>query len=149
MTLNKTNIDPKIWGPYFWETFHLSTAGYPVIPTIEEISSYKEFYISFMKILPCQKCSRDALDTINYSGLDEGLKSRDNLILWGYNFHDIVNKKLNKTSPSFESFSNKINGIQSTTSFRGTFFEDIFSFDKIALFIVFCIALFFVFKNYT
>ena len=149
MTLNKANIDPKIWGPYFWETFHLSTVGYPENPTTEHISSYRDFYTSFMKILPCEKCSHSAMEIITTSNLEEGLKSRKNLILWGYNFHDLVNIKLGKKSPSFEDFLKKISKKNSTTSFRGTFFENIFSLDKIILFIIVCIILFFIFKNYT
>jgi hypothetical protein len=149
MTLNKANINPKIWGPYFWETFHLSTIGYPETPTAEHISSYRDFYTSFMKILPCEKCSQSAMQIITTSNLEEGLKSRKNLILWGYNFHDLINKKLDKESPSFDDFRKKFTQRDSTTSFRGTFFENIFSLDKIILFIVICVGLFFIFKHYT
>ena len=149
MTLNKANIDPKIWGPYFWETFHFSTIGYPENPTAEHISSYRDFYTSFMKILPCEKCSHSATQIITTSNLEEGLKSRKNLILWGYNFHDLINKKLNKESPKYDDFKKKFSQRDSKISFRGTFFENIFSVDKIALFIVVCIGLFFIFKNYT
>jgi hypothetical protein len=148
MTLNKANIDPKIWGPDFWKTFHLSTIGYPENPTEAHIFSYNRFYKSFMEVLPCEKCSQSAIELISTSNLEEGLKSRKNLIIWGYNFHDLVNKKLGKESPSFEDFKNKISQ-NSTISSRGAFFQNIFSFDKIALFIIICIALFFIFKNYT
>ena len=149
MVLEKANIDPKIWGPQFWQTFHLSTIGYPNTPTKEHIFSYERFYISFIEILPCEKCSHSAKELIAVSNLEEGLKSRKNLILWGYNFHDMVNKKLGKQSPSFEDFKKKISQ-HSTISFRGGFFQNIFSFDnKIALFIIICIILFTIFKNYT
>jgi len=149
MTLNKANIDPKIWGPDFWQTFHLSTIGYPENPTNAHIFSYRQFYISFMEILPCEKCSHSALELINISNLEEGLKSRKNLIMWGYNFHKAVNIKLGKESPTFDEFLKKISQKSSTTSFRGAFFENIFSLDKIALFFIICIASFFIFKNYT
>ena len=148
MVLEKANIDPKIWGPHFWQTFHLSTIGYPENPTKAHIFSYKRFYTSFMEVLPCEKCSHSAIELINASNLEEGLKSRKNLILWGYNFHKAVNIKQGKQSPSFEDFKNKISQ-NSTISSRGAFFQNIFSFDKIALFIIICIALFFISKNYT
>lgn len=149
MTLNKANINPEIWGPHFWQTFHLSTIGYPENPTNAHIFSYKQFYKSFMEILPCEKCSQSAIEIITTSNLEEGLKSRKNLILWGYNFHDLVNKKLGKKSPKFEDFKNKMSQKKSTISARGTIFENMFSFNNIALFIIICIALFFISKNYT
>jgi FAD-linked sulfhydryl oxidase len=149
MTLNKANIDPKIWGPYFWETFHLSTLGYPENPTDAHIFSYKRFYTSFMEVLPCEKCSHSAMEIITASNLDEGLKSRKNLILWGYNFHNTVNKKLDKKLLSFEDFKKKISDRNSTTSYRGALFDNIFSPNKLPIFIIVCIGLFFIFKNYT
>ena len=149
MVLEKANINPEIWGPHFWETFHLSTIGYPENPTNAHIFSYKRFYTSFMEVLPCEKCSHSAIEIISTSKLEEGLKSRKNLILWGYNFHNLVNIKLGKKSPSFEDFLKKISQKNSTKSFRGTFFDNILSFDKIFLFIIVCIGLYLIFKNYT
>lgn len=100
----KSNINPKIWGPYFWQTFHFTAFGYPENPNDEDISAYKNFYIHFTKILPCDKCSVSSQEIINVNDLDESLKSRETLIQWSYDFHNSVNKKLNKTSPSYETF---------------------------------------------
>tara|TARA_B110001450_G_scaffold146406_1_gene136819 strand:- start:4681 stop:5109 length:429 start_codon:yes stop_codon:yes gene_type:complete len=100
----KSNINPNLWGPYFWQTFHFTAFGYPENPNEEDISAYKNFYIHFMKILPCDKCSISSQEIINVNDLENALKSRETLIRWSYNFHDSVNKKLNKTSPGYETF---------------------------------------------
>jgi len=100
----KTNINPKLWGPYFWQTFHFTAFGYPANPNPTDKSAYKTFYIQFMKILPCDKCSVSSQEIIDASLLEEALESRETLIRWTYNIHDKVNKKLNKTSPSLETF---------------------------------------------
>ena len=102
----KSNIEPKLWGPYFWQTFHFTAFGYPINPNEIDKETYKTFYISFMKTLPCDKCSESSQEILNsnLSDLEKGLKSKEHLIKWSYFFHDKVNKKLNTKSPSFEDF---------------------------------------------
>lgn len=100
----KSNINPKLWGPYFWQTFHFTAFGYPENPNETDKSAYKTFYIHFMKILPCDKCSVSSQEIIEINLLEKALESRETLIRWSYDFHDKVNKKLNKKSPSFETF---------------------------------------------
>lgn len=100
----KSNINPKLWGPYFWQTFHFTAFGYPENPNETDKSAYKTFYIHFVKILPCDKCSVSSQEIIDTILLEKALESRETLIRWSYDFHDKVNKKLNKKSPSFETF---------------------------------------------
>lgn len=100
----KSNINPEMWGPYFWQTFHFTAFGYPENPNDTDKSTYKIFYIHFMKILPCDKCSVSAQENIDLSLLEKALESRSSLIRWSYNFHNKINKKLNKTSPGYETF---------------------------------------------
>jgi len=100
----KSNINPKLWGPYFWQTFHFTAFGYPENPNETDKSAYKTFYIHFTKILPCDKCSVSSQEIIDTNLLEKALESRESLIRWSYNFHNKVNKKLNKTSPGYETF---------------------------------------------
>ena len=98
----KTNISPKIWGPFFWKTFHLSTFGYPKNPNELDKQTYKIFYETFMKILPCNKCATSSQKMLN-----------DDLIKWGYNFHNGVNSKLELKHLEFETFMKDMNFLTS------------------------------------
>tara|TARA_B100000212_G_C27382791_1_gene537854 strand:+ start:991 stop:1431 length:441 start_codon:yes stop_codon:yes gene_type:complete len=115
---DKSNINPKIWGPYFWETFHFVAFGYPESPNENDKNAYKEFYESFVKVLPCNKCSISSQEFFKESDIDSFLKSKQDLIKWTYNFHKKVNNKLNKNSPTLEefvyNFKNRNNAFSST-----------------------------------
>ena len=108
----KTNISPKIWGPFFWKTFHLSTFGYPKNPNELDKQTYKIFYETFMKILPCNKCATSSQKMLN-DDLIKALESRDDLIKWGYNFHNGVNSKLELKHLEFETFMKDMNFLTS------------------------------------
>lgn len=133
---SKSNINPKIWGPHFWKTFHYTAFGFPEEPSYYDFFHYFNFYHDFIKILPCDNCSnssgeilllnkfpfpfpdlgpilRDGTNEINITLTN----ARENLIRWTYDFHDEVNKKLNKTSPTYEEFINKYTKIP-TSNFK-------------------------------
>jgi hypothetical protein len=116
---NKSNINPEIWGPYFWETFHFVAFGYPESPNETDKNAYKEFYEAFVKVLPCDKCSISSQEYFEKSDIDSFLNSNQDLIKWTYNFHKKVNNKLNKNSPTFKefvyNFKNRNNASSSTS----------------------------------
>lgn len=100
----KSNINPKIWGPHFWETIHFVAYGYPDEPNSDDKEVYFSFYENIMKVLPCDKCTNSSQEIFKKSNLKDSLDSKDDLIKWTYLFHKSVNDKLNKDSPTFEEF---------------------------------------------
>ena len=103
----KKNINPGVWGPIFWDTLHFTAFGYPNDANELDRNSYKNFIINFVKVLPCDKCSKDAINHINLISDFEWikiLKDRDSFIKWTWDFHDTVNKKLGKSSPKLDTF---------------------------------------------
>ena len=101
----KNNINPEIWGPFFWKTFHTIAFAYPENPNKKDFEVYKSFYKNFANILPCDKCSLEARKLNELINWESILKSRDTLIKWTYDYHDTVNIRLGKYSPNFEYFS--------------------------------------------
>lgn len=96
---SKTNgLITKIWGPYFWETLHIISFGYPLEPTDEHKKNYREFYVSVRNVLPCKYCresfTKFVLEDLDTKLLDEDLKSRESLSRWVYKLHNRVNKKI-------------------------------------------------------
>ena len=102
---SKSNINPALWGPYYWNVFHFTAYGYPKNPSKIDKNTYKKFYTGFAKILPCDLCTNDAQKMMKNIDWEKILMSKESLIKWSYDFHHKVNKKLNKESPSFEYFS--------------------------------------------
>ena len=104
----KNGITPIIWGPYFWRTFHTVAFGYPDTPDKIDKTSYQAFYENFTRVLPCDTCSLSAQRNILKTDWEYILSSRERLIRWTYDFHEEVNKKLNKKSPTFEVFKDNL-----------------------------------------
>lgn len=136
----KSNINPNVWGPIFWDTLHLTAFGYPRKPNEADKKAYKNFLLNFMKILPCDKCSKDAIKYTNMISDFEWnkiLKDKDSFIKWTWVFHDHVNNKLDKASPRLDTFKKGFIDKKSPyiPSWR-TFFNRLTFF---VLFILFCL----------
>jgi len=134
----KSNLNPIIWGPYFWQTFHFTAFGYPENPNEIDKEAYKQFYINFFKVLPCDVCVKSSPEILNVNDLDKALVSRTTLIKWTYDFHDKVNVKLGKKSPSFENF------ISNFTS-RDTYYISV----PIVLVVIILLIIIFLIMHYT
>jgi hypothetical protein len=92
--------DNSFWGPCFWRTIHSFAAVYT--PAAKE--AFLQFIYSLVGVLPCQVCRDHYKRNLMQLPLtDEYLKDANNLFLWTFLLHDLVNKQLGKTSPTFES----------------------------------------------
>lgn len=90
----------KIWGPYFWETIHCISFGFPMEPTEEQKKYYKDFFINLGHVLPCKYCRLSYQEFIKEPGTlldDNVVSSRENITKWAYKIHEKVNKKLGIT----------------------------------------------------
>tara|TARA_B100000963_G_C22612217_1_gene665445 strand:- start:212 stop:619 length:408 start_codon:yes stop_codon:yes gene_type:complete len=104
----KNNINPNIWGPKFWYTWHAVAFGYPDNPTDVDKQNYKNFYINFSYVLPCEACSKDSYSRIKSVNWDNTLMSRDNLVKWTYEYHNDINLKLEKPIFTDKDFKDKM-----------------------------------------
>lgn len=103
-------ITPEIWGPHGWKFMHYVTLGYPLYPTNDDKDHYKKFFTLIQYVLPCSLCAHHYRDNLLKLPLsDEILSSKDNLIKWCIDMHNIVNESKNKPILSYQDAFNKIN----------------------------------------
>ena len=70
---DKSNINPKLWGPYFWETIHFVAYGYPEKPNKTDKKVYAIFYKNMMRVLPCDKCANSAQELFTEMKIEDFL----------------------------------------------------------------------------
>lgn len=97
------NIDPKLWGRYFWGTAHYITISYPSNPTQKEKQNVKLFFDLLTDLLPCENCRTHYKNNLTrYPLTDQILNSKSNLIKWLVNLHNEVNQRTGKKIISVE-----------------------------------------------
>ena len=87
-------FSPMVWGPAAWKFFETVAFGYPDKPNEFEKQSAFNFFESLRYLLPCAIC-KEHYDK-NFAELPVNVNSRDTLSHWVVDFHNIVNKSLNK-----------------------------------------------------
>ena len=84
-----------IWGKYFWKTIHYTALGYPNDPTLKDKNDYKTFYTLLSSVLPCNICRNNFIKNLENHPIDDNvLSSRENLLKWTIDLHNIVNGEL-------------------------------------------------------
>jgi len=88
-----------IWGPSFWHVLHTMSFNYPVKPTCQDKSNYRNFVLNLKNVLPCKYCRINLVN--NFKSLPLGycdMKNRDTFSRYIYDLHELVNKMLGKKS---------------------------------------------------
>jgi hypothetical protein len=94
---------PDVWGPPGWKFIHFVTMGYPNYPTESIKKKYYDYFHSLKNVIPCSICASHFAENLEELPLDDiVLSSRENLVRWGINIHNVVNKKNGKKVYTFE-----------------------------------------------
>lgn len=96
--------NPKIWGPHFWISLHLSAAYYPLEPSNIVKERMKGRILAIPYEVPCETCRPHASAFIeaNRDRLDEIVSSRHSLGKFYVDFHNKVNERYNKPTWTYE-----------------------------------------------
>jgi hypothetical protein len=87
----------SVWGPLIWNTLHIISFNYPIIPTDQDKKNYKKFILSYKNTLPCSYCRNNFeknLKKVNFN--DKVFTNRDTFSRFIYNLHNCVNSMLGK-----------------------------------------------------
>jgi hypothetical protein len=95
-------MEPQIWGKHAWIFLHSITMTYPENPSNEDKKTYKNFFQSLDKILPCIICRVNYKKHINNVPIDNFLHSRRSLVEWLINIHNQTNTMLNKPTIEYD-----------------------------------------------
>ena len=90
--------DPRVWGPPFWFSLHVSAANYPDNPHDLYKTAAKNNILSIPYMIPCPKCKPHALAFIEKykQNLDKIVNSRRGLFNFYVDFHNKVNERYGK-----------------------------------------------------
>lgn len=90
--------NPQYWGPFYWISLHSFATTYDPY----NIQSFKKFIYAFPALLP--DYSSNFIQVMRYLPLtNEYLLSNENLFVWTYHIHNLINQQLNKSSPPFQN----------------------------------------------
>ena len=94
---------PSVWGPHGWKFIHYVTIGYPFNPTEEEKQKYRIFFNNLDTIIPCSICGNNYKKHLQIKPLtEEILNSRNKMIEWGIDMHNLVNLENKKKIISYD-----------------------------------------------
>lgn len=98
----------EFFGPSLWKSLQSIAFTFPNDATEEQRKDYIDFFKSVGPVIPCPSCANHYQQYINENPIDA--ENTDSLARWVYDLHDKVNKKNNKTSPTFEEIKNDYTG---------------------------------------
>lgn len=90
------NLEPDKWGSSYWKTLHFTAAAYDSNPNPSVKSAMKSHIRNLPLFLPCKECQDNAINFIKTQNLDSIVSNRTSLFKFFFNFHNNVNKRLNK-----------------------------------------------------
>lgn len=100
------SISIQVWGNNIWYLFH--TIAYKIkeesFPLIK--NDLIEIVKNICSHLPCPDCSKDAVATINKINFN-AINTKEDFKIMLFNFHNYVNRKLNKPEYQYENIDNK------------------------------------------
>ncbi len=96
---SKDGMLTTVWGPPLWHVLHTMSFNYPVNPTKEQKTYYRDFVLSLKHVLPCGACRKNLVNNLEKCPLnDHALKNRNYFSRWVYRIHEQVNTMLGKKS---------------------------------------------------
>ena len=62
---NSNGMLTSVWGPPLWHFLHAMSFNYPVHPTCEQKTQYKNFVYNLANVMPCKACRDNLKNNLN------------------------------------------------------------------------------------
>ena len=111
-------MNPKIWGPHLWFILHIITFKYPKNPTSFDKEYHRDFFTNLKNVIPCDDCKKSYAKHIQEYPITPHLDSRESLINWLVQIHNLVNVSLNKKVISTKEMINIYSNINPISPFN-------------------------------
>jgi len=100
-------MNPAIWGKSAWIFLHSITMTYPVCPSESDKYNMKTFFMTLGNVLPCPTCKGNYTKHMEELPLtNEILNSKEYLIKWLIDFHNLINKDNGKKQLTYDDVQN-------------------------------------------
>jgi hypothetical protein len=100
-----SRADIAVWGPSGWNFIHAMSFAYPIFPSLSERTQMFTFLHSFAQVLPCFRCRVHFMKLLNTylpTVSSEHLETRETLVRFLVDAHNMVNKRIGKKEMEFE-----------------------------------------------
>jgi len=89
----------SVWGPAFWHVLHTISFNYPINPTQEDKTHYRDFILNLQYILPCKYCRMNLTNNFKKKPIQMcDMANRETFSRYVYELHETINKMLHKKS---------------------------------------------------
>ena len=94
--------NPDVWGPAFWFILHNGAINFPIKSSTTWSERMKHFILGIPVMVPCEKCADHATAYLeaNRDNIDKAVSGRMSLFAFYVDFHNFVNKRLDKKEMS-------------------------------------------------
>jgi hypothetical protein len=88
-----------VWGPAMWHYLHTMSFNYPVNPTLDDKTNYRNFILNLKNVLPCKYCRINLKNNLKKKPIQMcDMENRNTFSRYVYDLHETVNKMLHKKS---------------------------------------------------
>jgi hypothetical protein len=117
-------MNQNIWGSTLWFSLHTISMNYPSNPTFTDKKDYQNFFVSLQHVIPCKVCRKNYQRHLKELPIDNHLESRQKIVYWLIDLHNLVNAELGKKILSYENVIEKYERIYDKKIFEENFIEE-------------------------
>ena len=135
-------MDPKIWGPGAWTLLHSITFNFPDKPTQQDKNEYVDFFYALANVLPCSVCQNNLKKNMDNLPIKFYLSSKEKLVKWLFEIHNLVNQETKKKTISYNEFKNIYKHMYKNSNESITYYKKKNKIQKIIIYIlIICIII--------